>query len=108
MLKKHGWRIGDSDISEFKYGGRITDESGKGYDADIIRWIDTLARSKKRFVNPKIEIRIPTDIKLNKENCKIIIFDGIAETTNQSGLKKLPKKYYVQYNIQHIEPNEKI
>ena len=103
MLKKHGWRIGDSDISEFKYGGRITDESGKGYDADIIRWIDTLARSKKRFVNPKIEIRIPTDIKLNKENCKIIIFDGIAETTNQMYLLNLPKKYYQKYNIEHIK-----
>ena len=103
MLKKHGWRFGDSDIYEFNYYHEVCYKDKKYYSADLIKWIDQLARSKNRIINAKIEIRIPYDIKLDKDNCKIIIFNGICDATRQICLKKLPKKYYEKYNIEHIE-----
>lgn len=101
MLKNHGWRFGDSELLHF-CGYRVQQDNGKYIDGSLGIWIDDLLQSKKRIVNANIEIRIPCNVELNKENCKIIIFNGICDATNQSDLKSLPKKYYDKYNIQHI------
>lgn len=105
MLKNHGWRFGDSDLLHF-CGYRIKQDNGKYTDGSLGIWLDDLLNSKNRIVNADIEIRIPCNVEINKENCKIIIFNGICDATKQSGLKSLPKKYYDKYNIQHVEPNE--
>ena len=68
-------------------------------------YLSGLVYCKNRIINANIEIRIPCNVELNKENCKIIIFNGICDATQQSSLKSLPKKYYDKYNIQHIEAN---
>ena len=106
MLKNHGWRFGDSDLLRFCYY-RSQQSNGKYISGALGIWLDDLLKSKNRIINANIEIRIPCNVELNKENCKIIIFNGICDATKQSGLRKLPNKYYDQYNIQHIEPNEK-
>ena len=121
MLKNHGWKFGDSLLDEFNTIDSWGDYSREQkisvlpghndndyYDGSLIKWIDQLSKSKNRIIRANIEIRVGADIKLNKENCKIIIFNGICDATKQSELKQLSKKYYDQYNIQHIEPNEKI
>lgn len=116
MLKNHGWRFGDSLLDEFyTTNGWGTNERQQKpayfddhndndyYDGSLIYWIDQLAKNKKRIINANIEIRIASDIMLNKDNCKIIIFNGICEATKQNSLINLPKKYYEKYNIEHIE-----
>ena len=104
MLKNHGWRFGDSNLLHF-CGGRMKRDNGKYIDGSLGIWLDNLLKSKNRIINANIEIRIPCNVELNKENCKIIIFNGICDATQQSSLKSLPKKYYDKYNIQHIEAN---
>jgi len=108
MLKNHGWRFGDSQLLRFCGYRVLQQDIGKYTDGSIGIWLDELLKSKNRIINANVEIRIPCNVKLNKENCKIIIFNGICDATKQSGLKQLPKKYYDQYNIQYIEPNEKL
>ncbi len=116
MLKKHGWRFGDSLLDEFNTIDSWGDYSREQkisvlpghndndyYDGSLIKWIDQLSKSKNRIIRANIEIRVGADIKLNKENCKIIIFDGICKATNQTYLLNLPKKYYQKYNIEHIK-----
>ena len=101
MLKNHGWRFGDSELLHFcKY--RVKRDNGKYTDGSLGIWLDEILKSKNRIINANIEIRIPCNVELNKENCKIIIFNGICDATKQSSLKSLPKKYYDKYNIQHI------
>ena len=102
MLKNHGWRFGDSELLTFcRY--RVRQENGKYTDGSLGIWLDCLLKSKSRIVNANIEIRIASNVELNKDNCKIIIFDGICEATKQESLKKLPDKYYKLYNIEHIK-----
>ena len=74
-------------------------------DGSLGIWLDNLLKNKNRIINANIEIRIPCNVELNKENCKIILFNGICDATQQSSLKTLPKKYYDTYNIQHIDVN---
>lgn len=104
MLKNHGWRFGDSNLLHF-CGGRMKRDNGKYTDGSLGIWLDNLLKNKNRIINANIEIRIPCNVELNKENCKIILFNGICDATQQSSLKTLPKKYYDTYNIQHIEVN---
>lgn len=102
MLKNHGWRFGDSELLSFcRY--RVQQNNGKYTDGSIGIWIDNLLKSKSRIINADIEIRIASNVEINKDNCKIIIFDGICDATKQESLKKLPAKYYKQYNIEHIK-----
>lgn len=106
MMRNHGWRYGDSNLHDIFVYRRLQSQSGEYFDGQLMTWIDDLMNNKKtRIVNANIEIRIGSNVELNKENCKIIIFDGICDATNQSSLKKLPAKYYKKYNIEHIEPN---
>ena len=76
---------------------------GKFYDGTLLYWIEKLSKNKDRIINANIEVRIPSNVNLTKDNCKIIIFDGICDATKQSSLKNLPKKYYDKYNIEHIK-----
>ena len=101
-LAKHGWRFGDYNMGTMFLGiGRGND--GKLYDGTLIYWIEKLSKNKDRIINANIEVRIPSNVNLTKDNCKIIIFDGICDATKQSSLKNLPKKYYDKYNIEHIK-----
>lgn len=102
MLKNHGWRFGDSELLRF-CGYRVKQQNDKYTDGSIGIWIDDLLKSKNRIINANIEIRIASNVEINKDNCKIIIFDGICDATKQESLKKLPNKYYKQYNIEHIK-----
>ncbi len=102
MLKNHGWRFGDSELLHL-CGHRVKQQNGKYTNGSIGIWLDDLSKSKSRIINANIEIRIASNVELNKDNCKIIIFDGICDATKQSALKKLPAKYYKQYNIEHIK-----
>lgn len=104
MMRNHGWKPGDFYIGTWFKGYRARQDNGLYTDNDLIKWIEDLLESKSKIVNAKIEIRISSNVELNKDNCKIIIFNGICDATNQSSLKTLPKKYYEKYNIQHIEP----
>lgn len=105
MLAKHGWRFGDHNIGTM-FWGKGYGADGKIYDGTLIRWIDELTKNKNRIINADIEIRIASNVKINKENCKIIIFDGICEATEQTDLNDLPDKYYKKYNIEHISPKK--
>ena len=105
-MRNHGWKPGDLYIGTWFIGYRAQQDSGKYNDPDLIRWIEHLLESKSKIVNANIEIRIGSNVELNKENCKIIIFDGICEATKQESLSKLPKKYYNLYNIEHIKPDK--
>ncbi|MCH5167922.1 MAG: hypothetical protein J1F35_08595 [Erysipelotrichales bacterium] len=105
MVWKHGWRKGDDDRYSkanyhINYKGRH--KYGDKYeDATLLFWIDRIMSNRNRITNGDIEIRIPAEVEINKENCKIIIFDGIAEAIKQN--PKLPQKYYKEYNIEHIK-----
>ena len=105
MMRNHGWKPGDLYIGTWFKGYRAQQDNGKYNDPDLIRWIEHLLESKSKIVNANIEIRIGSNVELNKENCKIIIFDGICEATKQESLSKLPKKYYEKYNIEHMKPS---
>lgn len=101
-LAKHGYRFGDYDIGMMFRGiGRGND--GKLYDGTLIHWIEKLSKNKDRIINANIEVRIPSNVNLTKDNCKIIIFDGICDATKQTSIKNLPKKYYNKYNIEHMQ-----
>lgn len=105
MILKHGWRVGDTDrlrdANYFISARRCkANNNEKFIDATLLYWVDALMRKKDRIINGNVEIRIPANVEINKENCKIIIFDGIAEAIKQN--TALPKKYYNQYNIEHI------
>ena len=102
LLRKHGWRFGDSYIEGFL--GKYYFKDNTIGDGSLLVWLDALMKNKKRIVNMDIEIRIASPVLLNKDNCKIKIFTGICEATKQEGLRKLPKKYYDKYNIEYIEP----
>ena len=102
MMHNHGWQPGDLYIGTLFTGYRRKNEKGKYVDHDLMLWIDCLLKNPKKIVNANIEIRIGSNVELNKENCKIIIFNGICDATKQSDLKSLPKKYYDKYNIQHM------
>lgn len=117
ILRKHGWRFGDSLLKEFQtintWGDwrRTTerikfryedDDIQEWYDGSLIGWIDKLAESKNRIINADIEIRVGSDIKLDKENCKIVIFKGLCNATKQKSLLKFVKKYESKYNIQYV------
>ena len=103
MMHRHGWRLGDSKLNTIFGGYRGQLKNGKYADGTMIWWIDALMKSKKKIVNANIEIRIPANVELNSENCKIIIFDGICEAIDAKRLLNLPKKYDKLYNIEHIK-----
>jgi hypothetical protein len=104
LLRSHGWRFGDSKMQIFLGRGVLNDGSNTKTDGSLLRWLDELMENKQRIVNMDIEIRIASPILLNKDNCKIKIFSGICEATQQESLLKLPKKYHNKYVIEYIEP----
>jgi hypothetical protein len=104
LLRSHGWRFGDSKMQIFLGRGVINDGSNAKTDGSLLRWLDELMENKQRIVNMGIEIRIASPVLLNKDNCKIKIFSGICEATQQESLLKLPKKYHNKYVIEYIEP----
>ena len=53
-------------------------------------------------INGHNEVRIEADIELNKENCKIIIFKGLCNVTNQLQVIDTAEKYKEKYNIEII------
>lgn len=108
MMRSHGWEPGDSEL-----GGNIFNlirlparYEDKYYDGTLLMWVDKLLKNANKIVNADIEIRIPSNVEINKDNCRILIFDGLCEATKQEYLTRLPKKYYDMYNIEHIKPNE--
>jgi hypothetical protein len=104
LLRSHGWRFGDSKMQIFLGRGVLNDGSNAKTDGSLLRWLDELMENKQRIVNMGIEIRIASPVLLNKDNCKIKIFSGICEATQQESLLKLPKKYHNKYVIEYIEP----
>lgn len=103
MMRNHGWQPGDLHVGTLFMGWRRKNEKGKYVDHDLMLWIDCLLKNPKKIVNANIEIRIGSNVEINKDNCKIIIFDGICEATKQESLINLPKKYETKYNIEHIK-----
>lgn len=106
MMKEHGWEPGDKFIGSIFMGGkrRYKRSDGVYEDTQLMLWIEYIQENPNKLFNTDIEIRIPANVELNKENCKIIIFDGICEATEQEYLINLPKKYYEKYNIEHVKP----
>ena len=101
-LAKPGWRLGNYNMGKMffgKAGGREENFNGD----TLFFGFEKLSKNKDRIINANIEVRIPSNVNLTKDNCKIIIFDGICDATKQSSLKNLPKKYYDKYNIEHIK-----
>ena len=105
MVTRHGWSKGDikkyRKANYFVFARRVQLNNNIYGDATLLFWMDSLMENKDRIINGDVEIRIPANVEINKENCKIIIFDGIAEAIKQK--TELPQKYYKQYNIEHLK-----
>lgn len=111
LLRKHGWNSAyTTKMKEFNTGktkelDRETEEY-KDYSWNILFWLNDIMKNKDKIKKGDLEIRIASDVKIDKDNCKIIIFDGMCNATKQKKLKKLPAKYYEKYNIEHIKGKE--
>ena len=105
MVARHGWSKGDTKkyrkANYFVFARRVQLDNDTYGDATLLFWMDSLMENKDRIINGDVEIRIPANVEINKENCKIIIFDGIAEAIKQN--TELSEKYYKQYNIEHLK-----
>lgn len=114
LLRNHGWSKPFTDEIEFFNlkptkidGDYFDDEKTRTVNWEMFNWLNDIIKEKSRIINnANLEIRIASNINIDKNNCVIKIFDGLCNGSKQKKLTKLPKEYYEKYKIKHIKPGE--
>ena len=113
FMKNHGWQPEDTKRGVWQFAHEyytdqdfVVDDNDNEIKTDVTigRWLDEIVKSNSDILDKNVEIRISSDIEIDKNNCTIKIFDGICKGSKQLKVIKAVDKYKNLYNIQHVLP----